>query len=34
MADLYQIENLRLSLADMAAKPLFGPAPQLEILKG
>ena len=34
MADLYQIENLRLSLADMAAKPLFGPAPRLEILKG
>lgn len=34
MADLYQIENLRLSLADMTAKPLFGGAPQIEILKG
>lgn len=34
MADLYQIESLRLSLADMTAKPLFGGAPQIQILKG
>jgi ABC-type oligopeptide transport system ATPase subunit len=34
MADLYHVENLRLSLADMTAKPLLGPAPRLEILKG
>jgi ABC-type oligopeptide transport system ATPase subunit len=34
MADLYQIQNLRLSLADMTAKPLFGGAPRIEILKG
>ncbi len=34
MADLYHVENLRLSLADMTAKPLFGAAPRLEILKG
>lgn len=34
MADLYRIEDLRLSLADMTAKPLFGAAPRLEILKG
>ena len=32
--DLYRVENLRLSLADMTAKPLFGPAPRIEILKG
>lgn len=32
--DLYEITDLRLSLADMAGKPLFGPAPRLEILKG
>lgn len=32
--DLYQIENLTLSLADMTAKPLFGAAPRIEILKG
>lgn len=34
MTDLYQISDLRLSLADMTAKPLFGPAPRIEILKG
>ena len=34
MPDLYRIENLRLSVADMTQKPLFGPAPRLEILKG
>lgn len=34
MADLYQVTDLRLSLADMTRKPLFGAAPRLEILKG
>jgi ABC-type oligopeptide transport system ATPase subunit len=34
MADLYTVTDLRLSLADMTHKPLFGPAPRLEILKG
>lgn len=34
MADLFAVQDLRLSLADMAAKPLFGPAPRIEILKG
>ena len=34
MADLYTITDLRLSLADMTRKPLFGPAPKLEILRG
>lgn len=34
MADLYTVENLRLSLADMTAKPLLGPAPRVDILKG
>ncbi|MEI6800341.1 MAG: dipeptide/oligopeptide/nickel ABC transporter ATP-binding protein [Pseudomonadota bacterium] len=34
MADLYTITDLHLSLADMTRKPLFGPAPKLEILKG
>ena len=33
-AKLYQIDNLRLSLADMTQKPLIGAAPRLEILKG
>ncbi|PLL11158.1 ABC transporter ATP-binding protein [Tabrizicola sp. TH137] len=32
--NLYRVENLRLSLADMTAKPLFGAAPRIEILKG
>lgn len=31
---LYRVEQMRLSLADMARKPLLGPAPKLEILKG
>ncbi len=34
MSGLYEVEGLRLSLADMAKKPLFGTAPRLEILKG
>lgn len=34
MADLYAIENLGLSLADMTAKTLMGAAPQIEILRG
>ena len=34
MPDLYRIENLRLSVADMTQKPIFGPAPRLEILRG
>jgi len=34
MADLYDIQNLQLSLADMTAKPLLGAAPRIEILKG
>jgi ABC-type glutathione transport system ATPase component len=34
MTDLYQIEDLHLSLADMTQKPLFGTAPRIEILKG
>ncbi len=29
---LYQIKDLRLSLPDMTRKPLFGPAPRIEIL--
>jgi ABC-type oligopeptide transport system ATPase subunit len=31
---LYRIRDLRLSLPDMTAKPLLGPAPRIEILKG
>ena len=34
MADLYTVSDLRLSLADLTAKPLFAAAPRLEILKG
>lgn len=34
MADLYTVENLQLSLPDMTKKPLLGPAPRIEILKG
>lgn len=34
MTDLYTVESLRLSLADMTAKPLLGAAPRIEILKG
>jgi len=34
VANLYEIRDLRLSLPDMTAKPLLGPAPRIEILKG
>ena len=34
MAALYQVQALRLSLADMTARPLMGAAPRIEILKG
>ncbi|NBZ86379.1 ATP-binding cassette domain-containing protein [Stagnihabitans tardus] len=34
MADIYTIENLRLSLANMTERRFFGATPQLEILKG
>ena len=34
MADLYTVQGLTLSLADMTRKPLFGAAPRLQILKG
>ena len=34
MSDLYQVENLTLSLPDMTRKPLLGAAPRIEILKG
>jgi peptide/nickel transport system ATP-binding protein len=34
MPDLFAVEDLRLSLPDLTRKPLFGPAPRLEILKG
>lgn len=34
MADLYRVEDLHLSLPDLAAKPLIGAAPRIEILKG
>lgn len=34
MADLYEIENLHLSMPDMTKKPLIGAAPRIEILKG
>jgi ABC-type oligopeptide transport system ATPase subunit len=34
VADLYTVQDLTLSLADMTRKPLIGPAPRLEILKG
>jgi peptide/nickel transport system ATP-binding protein len=33
-APLFRIDNLRLALPDMTRKPLFGPAPRIEILKG
>ena len=33
-APLFQIDGLRLSLPDMTRKPLIGPAPRIEILKG
>ncbi|MFT6676381.1 MAG: peptide/nickel transport system ATP-binding protein [Sulfitobacter sp.] len=31
---MYQIKNLRLSFPDMTHKPLLGPAPRIEVLKG
>jgi peptide/nickel transport system ATP-binding protein len=34
MPDLYRVDALRLTVADMTRKPLLGPAPRLEILKG
>lgn len=34
MSDLFRVSDLRLSLADMTAKPLLGAAPQIEILRG
>lgn len=34
MADLYTVTHLRLSLPDLNAKPLFGAAPRIEILRG
>jgi peptide/nickel transport system ATP-binding protein len=34
MADLYTVSDLRLSLPDLGAKPIFGAAPRIEILKG
>ncbi len=34
MAELYRIEGLQLSLPDLNRKPLLGPAPRIEILKG
>jgi peptide/nickel transport system ATP-binding protein len=33
-APLFEVEDLRLSLPDLSRKPLLGPAPRLEILKG
>jgi peptide/nickel transport system ATP-binding protein len=34
MPDLFRVEDLRLSLPDLARKPLLGAAPRLEILRG
>lgn len=34
MSALYEIRDLRLSFPDLAHKPLFGPAPRVEVLKG
>jgi peptide/nickel transport system ATP-binding protein len=34
MADLWRVEDLRLSLADMTKKPLLGAAPRIDILHG
>lgn len=34
MDNLYEVRDLRLSLADMTTKPVFGAAPRIEILKG
>ena len=32
--NIFEISDLRVDVADMTRKPLFGPAPRLEILKG
>lgn len=34
MSDLFEVSELRLSLPDMARKPLLGAAPRIDILKG
>ena len=34
MSDLFEVSDLRLSLPDMARKPLLGAAPRIDILKG
>jgi ABC-type oligopeptide transport system ATPase subunit len=34
MTDLYTVTDLHLSLPDLNRKPIFGPAPRIEILKG
>jgi len=34
MDELYRVEDLHLSLPDLNRKPLFGPAPRIEILRG
>ena len=34
MPDLYEVENLALSFPDLTRKPLLGPAPRTQILKG
>lgn len=34
MVDLFRVEDLHLSLPDLNRKPLFSPAPRIEILKG
>ena len=34
MDELYRVEGLHLSLPDLNRKPLFGPAPRIDILKG
>jgi len=34
MSDLYAVRDLSLTLPDLTRKPLFGPAPHTEILKG
>jgi ABC-type oligopeptide transport system ATPase subunit len=31
---MYEIRDLRLSFPDMTQKPLLGPAPRIEVLKG
>jgi peptide/nickel transport system ATP-binding protein len=34
MSALYEVEDLRITVPDFARKPVFGPAPRLEILSG